>query len=110
MKLSILGIVIGYLTNSIVLGQIFDVTDYDQFCRYYAVRNVVYEFMFTCAFIFAYKASQGFTKAVACFGMILSFSSLIDKGLFQLTGYMVSDPFIIAVAFFVALNVYRNGR
>lgn len=110
MKLAaIIGIIVGYLTNSLVLGWIFDTTDYDQFVRYYAVRNIVYEVMFSCAFIFAFKASTRLTRAVACFGMILAVSSLIDKALFQVTGYMVSDPFIIAVAFFVALNLYRNG-
>ena len=108
MRLTLLfGLGLSFVLNSVVLRFFYPnvSTDYDEFIKFVAARNIVYEFMFATFFLLSYLLSEKLMKSVACFFMILSFGSAIDK-VMGITWYLPSDVLLVVVSFLASIYLY----
>lgn len=97
-----------YIGNSIVLSWLFPKAseDYYQFIAFVEERNKIYEFMFTGFFLVSFLDSKRLPKSISCFFMILTCGSFIDKTIFNITHYLLSDIILAIVAFLISFYVY----
>lgn len=105
-------VIILYFANYYVLSWIYPeaLNDYDVFLKFYATRNTLYEVLFFMLFVINYLSSVGLSKALSCFGMIITFASFVDKGFFNFTGYLWSDIALVLVALFTSYKVYKKWK
>lgn len=82
--------------------------DYDQYCAFQKAQNIWYEFMFFGFFIETFLLTNRNTimRSVACFFLILTGGSLIDKAIFDITQYLISDFVLIAIALAISIFIY----
>ena len=104
-------VVVAYFANSYVLYKVYPnvSTDYVEFTRFYYTRNVVYEFMFLSCFVVSFLGGDRLTKAISCFGMIVTAGSLIDKAVFKITNYLVSDVALVLLSVVVSIYIYARS-
>jgi hypothetical protein len=111
MKLSILILLgLAYILNSIVLKWAYPnvSTDYDQYVAFVATRNIVYEAMFAVFFLLTFLLSERILRATACFFMVLSSASVVDKCLFGITQYLKSDILLVVISMAISILVYAR--
>lgn len=104
---------VAYLCNSFVLQLFYPnvSTDYYQYVEFVAVRNRIYEFMFAGFFGLTYLCSEyRLLKSIACFFMVLAVGSAVDKILFGVTSYLVSDIFLVLISILLSIIVYVRGK
>lgn len=110
MKSSILFLLgVMYVLNSIVMTALFPEASND--CYVYIdmtkERNKVYEFMFTVFFLVSFiDTKKRLSKSVACFFMILTCGSFIDKAIFGISRYLASDIILVIIALLISIYVY----
>ncbi len=97
-----------YLSNYKVLTLIYPnvSTDYYEYIAFVKERNKVYEFMFTGFFLVSFLDSKRLPKAVSCFFLILTCGSFIDKTIFNITDFLISDILLLIIAFLISIYVY----
>lgn len=110
-RLIILIIVMIYILNYPVLSRVFPdlETDYGQFLMFYRTRNILYELMFFWSFLLVYRVSERSIKAMATFGMVLTSGSLIDKAVFHISEYLMSDIILLIIALIASIKVYKEN-
>lgn len=108
MILIILGM--AYILNSPILQWIYPgVSDnYYQFIEFIQARNQVYEIMFTGFFLLVFLYARNLTKAIACFFLVLASGSVVDKTVFHVTKYLLSDIILLIVAILISIKVYAG--
>lgn len=74
------------------------------------MKDAIYEVMFLLLATLCFLQCSGFSKALACFAVILILGSIVDKLVFGETGYMVADIMLVLVGLAVSVIVYRNER
>ena len=97
-----------YLGNNWVMRALFPDASKDPYV-YIAMtleRNKVYELMFTGFFLVSFLDMHRTPKAVACFFLILTCGSFIDKTVFNITHYLISDAILAIVAVIISIYVY----
>ncbi len=99
-----------WFLNSHVLLYFFPYTTADEYYRFIAARNVVYEAMFLSLIVAIYLQSSGIVKAMACFAMILVAASVIDKAFFKITDYLWSDLVLVLIALAASGMVYGRNK
>ena len=112
-NLIIIGLlVLAYIFNSNVAESIYPAakTDYSEFLKYYDLRNQIYAVMFFLAFLFAFFNSRGGVKAIATFGVFVSFASVIDKVFYNFYQFKTTDWIIIGIGLITAIYVYYYER
>jgi hypothetical protein len=105
-------LIILYFANYYILKAVFPEidNDYDVFLNFYKARNTLYEGMFFLSFAINFLNTKGLSKSLSCFGMCVTFASLIDKGFYNITGYLWSDILTVAVAGGVSIYIYIKWK
>lgn len=105
-------LIIAYFANYYALSVLYPNidNDYEEFLRFYAARNTLYEFMFFLSFAINFLNTKGLSKSLSCFGMCVAFASLIDKGFYDITGYLWSDLLTVTVAAGVSIYIYIKWK
>ena len=86
-------------------------TDYHVFVEYYKYKNIIYEIQFLWLFIFARRNGDKLIKGIATFGAVMVGGSLIDKAIFNINDYLISDFILFLIAALAAIKVYKeNGE
>ena len=86
-------------------------TKWDEYIKYYAERNIVYEIMFFLFCLVAVYSTRGISKALFCFLDVMIGGSVIDKALFKITYYIYTDLILIVIATCTAFIIYNHdGR
>lgn len=112
----ILLIILGlaFILNSVVLTRIYPnvSTDLDEYYKFVAMRNNVYEVMFALFFWLTYLSSErgSVLRFIACALMILAAGSVIDKCFFGITTYLKSDILLIILSIVISLYVFLRER
>lgn len=99
---------LAYLLNYCVLLWLYpDVSNsQEEYYKFISSRNIVYEGMFFMFFVLVFLLSEGFMKSVACFFVIMTAGSLIDKAVFHMTEYLISDIILAIIAIAISVYVY----
>lgn len=88
-------------------------TDFDTWMKYFIIKDALYDTMFFMFFIIIYwNVNSIDLKAITAFGVIVTGGSFVDKVIFDLNQYLISDIVLIAVALFCSFYIkYKyNGR
>lgn len=81
-------------------------TDFDTWLCYFLLKDAVYDIMFFLLFILLYWMSNNADfKAISVFAVIMAGGSAIDKVLFGINQYLISDILVIVIALVCAINV-----
>lgn len=85
-------------------------TDYDVFLQFYKVRNIVYEWMFFLFFVLCFRVGDRIVKAICAMGVILVGGSLVDKAIFNISDYLISDFILGLIALMSGYKVYKENE
>lgn len=81
-------------------------TDFDTWMHYFIIKDAIYDTMlFFMAFI-VFCNVHSLVKALACFLVIMSGGSFIDKVVFGLNQYLYSDLILIVIAVSLSIHFY----
>lgn len=82
--------------------------------KYYIAKDGTYDFMFALMSWIVFSLSEGKPglKAVAAFALVMTAGSFIDKVVFNLNQYLVSDILLTGLGLLAGWRVYKieNGR
>jgi uncharacterized membrane protein len=81
--------------------------DYDVFLEFYFTKDKVNEFLFALLFFIVFLATKKITRVFACFGFVISFSSMVDKALLGLFDYLITDVVVLIFATVLSYIVYN---
>jgi hypothetical protein len=81
-------------------------TDYDVWLKYFMAKDACYDTMFFLFSLVVFWNAQGLAKAVACFLVIVTGGSFIDKVIFDLNQYLLSDVVLILMGLFLSIYFY----
>lgn len=108
----ILAIVL-YLVDFQVLIRLYpDVSkNYYVYLEFVRVRGILYELTIFWLFLLTYRiGGDKIIKSVCVVGMVLVSGSLIDKVVFKIHEYLISDIILWVVSLLLAVRTYRNER
>lgn len=83
-------------------------TDWNVWLKYYHIKDAVYDLMFFIASYLIYSMSTKLLKVLAAFAVVMTGGSVIDKVIFGINGYLVSDIALVAVAIGAGIYVYKK--
>lgn len=109
----ILGLlVLAYLFNSDVAEMAFPdaKTSYNEWIKYYELRNKIYEVVFFLMFLFAFLNTRGLLKAISAFAMAVSCASVIDKIFLNITEFIWTDWAVITFGVMAGIYVYLRQK
>jgi hypothetical protein len=81
-------------------------TDFDVWLKYFMAKDACYDTMFFLFSLVVFWNAQGLAKAVACFLVIVTGGSFIDKVIFDLNQYLLSDVVLILMGLFLSIYFY----
>lgn len=99
-----------WFTNFALLSRVYDVTVYDQYVAFWKMRGILYEGMFFSIALLLFLSWKGIEKALACFMVIVTAGSVVDKTFFNLTGYVYGDIVLVILAIITSYIVYGRDR
>jgi hypothetical protein len=104
----IITLLIMFVANYPILKLLYPLcdSDYNEFLKFYEARNGVYEVMFLLFFLLSYSQSRGLVKSISSFAVVLSAGSVIDKCIFSLNRYLITDSLLVIVALITSYIVY----
>jgi len=90
-------------------------SDYDVFLKYYASKNIAFEIAFSLFFLCIFLNSYKWVRAVAIFGFVMTFGSIVDKLIFGINDYIITDVILLIFATRLAwmakkVNDPQNGQ
>lgn len=105
-------LILAYLFNSNLAEYLYPdaASDYDQWKKYYNLRNQIYAVMFFVSFLYVFFNSRLWVKSLAAFALFVTFGSVIDKVFYNFYQFKYTDWFIIFAGAVAAIYVYRHGR
>lgn len=71
---------------------------HSEFLKHYYLEERLNEILFCLLFLYAFLNSTGIRKGLACFGFVVTFSSVVDKVFFGVYHYLSTDIIILAFA------------
>ena len=72
--------------------------NYDQFISYYNARNVAIDIVFSLFFLCIFLNSYKWVRAIAIFGFVMTFGSVVDKWIFGVNDYIITDVILLIFA------------
>lgn len=111
--LSIIVLVLLFCFTEITLSYYLPLakTDREVWLKYFITKDAIYDFMFMLFFLVVFwLANTANAKALATFGLIVTAGSFIDKVIFGINQYLVSDILLIIVALVCAIAVRLKWR
>lgn len=99
-----------WFCNFIVLKRFYDVTDYEQFKAFWKARGILYDGMFFVISLILFRSWKGLERAIACFMVIITAGSFIDKAFFMTADYMYADIVLIVLAIIASGTVYGRDK
>lgn len=109
-QIALIAFVLCWFGNSVVLGKFYDVTVYDEYLAFWRTRGILYDGMFLSMSVILFYTWRGFLKAGACFMVIITAGSFIDKALYRVVDYMYSDIVLVILGIIVSIIVYGRDR
>lgn len=87
-------------------------TNFEVWLKYFIIKDAVYDTMFFMFFLLTYWNVKSINlKAITAFGIIVSGGSFIDKVIFDLNQYLLSDILLLIIALVCSIYLkYRGGR
>jgi ABC-type transport system involved in multi-copper enzyme maturation permease subunit len=89
-------------------------TDHDVWLQYFLAKDGVYDamfFLFSLVLFWVFKETKKMWPAmVSAFLVVVTGGSFIDKVIFSLNQYLLSDVALIAMGVLVAINIYRKWK
>lgn len=85
-------------------------TNFDEWMKFFIVKDAIYDFMFFMMSLVVFWNVKGLTKSVMCFAVFMTGGSFIDKVIFNLNQYLLSDILLILMALFFSLKNYVSWR
>lgn len=86
-------------------------TNREVWLQYFIIKDAIYDFMFLLFFIVTfYLANSAMSKALTTFGVIVSAGSFVDKVIFGVNQFLISDIILIIVALVCAIAVRLKWR
>lgn len=83
-------------------------TDFDVWLKYFMAKDACYDTMFFLFSLVVFWNTQCLAKAVACFLVIVTGGSFIDKVIFDLNQYLLSDVVLISLAIILSIYLYQK--
>jgi hypothetical protein len=104
----ILGVL--FFTNSWILYMFYPKVelDYLQYIAFTNVRSVLYEAMFMLFFLLLMLMTKRMFRSISCFLFIMCTSSFVDKAIFNLRSFLITDILMLIVALGCAIYVYNR--
>lgn len=105
--------VLGFLFNSNIVEWIYPnaANDYNEFLKYYDLRNKIYSLLFLLPFIYIlYNYKSKLIRSIAVFGLFITFASAFDKIIFNFYQFKASDWIIIGAGIIGGLYVHTKAR
>lgn len=110
MRLAVLiTFVLLWFTNFVVLKRFYDVSVYEEYLLFWKMRGILYDGMFFCISLILFLSWKGIERALACFMVIITAGSLIDKSLFNITGYAFGDIVLVILGLMVSVILYGRS-
>jgi hypothetical protein len=81
-------------------------TDYDVWFKYFMAKDACYDTMFLFFSLVTFWNVNGIAKAIACFLVIVTGGSFIDKVIFDINQYLLSDIVLISLAIILSIYLY----
>jgi hypothetical protein len=81
---------------------------YRQWFKYFIVKDAITDAMFFLLAVIVFRNTTGALKAFCLFAVFLTGGSFIDKVVFNLNQYLVSDIALIVTAGIVSIYLYHN--
>lgn len=78
--------------------------------QFWTARALVYKFMFLFLCIVCFLSTNGLTKALTSFALVIIIGDLVDKVVFRITDYVISDIVLIILAMVTSYVVYGRTR
>lgn len=109
-----IGVLIGFILlwflNFAVLGKVYDTTVYAEYISFWRTRGILYDGMFLAISMLLFLSWKGIEKALACFMVIITAGSFVDKAFFRIADYMYGDIVLIILGIIVAAIIYGKDR
>lgn len=99
-----------WFLNFIVLSEIYDTSIYSEYISFWTLRGILYDGMFLSISLILFLSWNGIEKAIACFMVIITAGSFIDKAFFKIADYLYSDIVLIILGIIVSVIVYGKDR
>jgi hypothetical protein len=89
-------------------------TDHDTWLQYFIIKDGVYDAMFFLFSLMSFWAFRELKKKwptmIAAFLVVVTGGSFVDKVLFNLNQYLLSDVVLITMGVIMAINIYRRWK
>lgn len=112
MKWIMLLLVIIYIGNSPILQLVYPnvSSNYYSYVAFVKARYCAYEIMFFlfCMVIY-FNTPHKLVKVITVFLWILVFGSVVDKCIFDISNYLITDIFLIIIALITSIYVYGRA-
>lgn len=102
----LIGFVVLWFVNFALLSRIYDTTIYEEYLSFWRMRGVLYDGMFFCISMILFLSWKGAEKALACFMVIVTMGSLVDKAIFSITDYAFGDIVLVILGIIISVIVY----
>lgn len=99
-----------WFLNFAVLGKVYDTTVYAEYISFWRTRGILYDGMFFSISLILFLSWKGIEKALACFMVIITAVSFIDKALFRITDYVHGDLVLIILSILVSAIAYERDK
>jgi hypothetical protein len=107
---AIIGFVLLWFLNYSILQNVYDVSVYEQYLQFWKARGIIYDSMFCCVALLLFVSYRGVEKALSCFMVVVTLGSVIDKLLFEVTGYVRGDIILVLLGMIASYIVYARDR
>lgn len=78
--------------------------------NYFIAKDGTYDIMFFMMFLVCFWSTNGFAKAVCAVMIFMAGGSVIDKVVFGINQYLLSDILLTAVALLYGWRTYKNEK
>jgi hypothetical protein len=86
-------------------------TDFDVWLKYFMAKDAVYDAMFFLfSLVLFWNLNERVSKSVSVFLVIVTGGSFIDKVLFDINQYLLSDIVLISMGILLSINTYRKWK
>lgn len=106
----LIAFIILWFLNFAVLGKVYDTTVYAEYISFWRTRGILYDGMFFSISLILFLSWKGIEKALACFMVIITAGSFIDKAIFKITDFLYGDIVLIILGIIVSVVVYGRTR
>lgn len=99
-----------WFLNFAVLGKVYDTTVYAEYISFWRTRGILYDGMFFSISLILFLSWKGIEKSLACFMVIITAGSFIDKAFFRIADYIYGDLVLVLLAIIVSVILYGKDR